>query len=131
MRPERRPCPLLPGVVLIGMLMGSGGCSFFKWTDPDGPAGPGIVVLERKAAGDIQGFNVYRVNQEDGTETQVNSRIVEPASEIADERGLLTYRVIDRGVLAGETYYYLFEEVRKDGSKHRWETPQMMTASPL
>ncbi len=117
--------------LLVPGLLGSSGCSVFNWKSESTSTEPGIVILERKASPDIQGFNVFRKDPEDGTESMVNSRLVEPASDIRDDRGLVPYRIIDRGVIAGTDYYYIFEEVAKDGTKTRWETPQLMTAQPL
>ena len=115
----------------ISCLLLQEGCSLVKWKKNHVENEPGIVILERKASPDIQGFNVYRVDPDDSTEEKVNSRLIKPSSNIQDEHGLVTYRVIDRGVIAGLNYYYIFEEVAKDGTKTRWDTPQMMTAQSL
>ncbi len=118
-------------LILVLILLFGNGCSFFKWRGEGTMNEPGIVILERKASANIQGFNVYRQDPDDGTESMVNSRIVKPSSNITDDRGLVTYRLIDRGVIAGLDYYYVFEEIAEDGTKTRWDTPQLMTAQSL
>ena len=118
-------------LIVLPLFFLSTGCSYFGMAQKATNIEPGIVILERKASPDIQGFNVYRVDPDDRTESQVNSKLVKPASDILDQHGLATYRVIDRGVIAGEDYYYIFEEVAQDGAKTRWETHQRMTAQPI
>lgn len=129
--PTKKSLAGLGGILVLFLPFFVGGCSFFGLTKDSPGNEPGIVVLERKASPEIQGFNVYRVDPDDGSRSLVNSRLVEPASEIADDRGLVTYRVIDRGVIAGQEYYYVFEEVAKDGTKTTWDTPQPIIAKSL
>lgn len=121
---DRLPCLSIPLLVLT-----LNGCSLIRngVQDP-GPVEPGRVVLRWKADGRFSGFNVYR-SQDDGPNIKVNASPVKPLS-VADS-GIVPYEFEERGLLAGRDYYYLLEEIARDGTTRLWETPRRAVAQPL
>jgi hypothetical protein len=64
------------------------------------------------------GFNVYKSDRSDEGFSLVNEETF-----IDSEGGPISgahYSFIDSDVLAGETYYYILEEIELDGSKNRY-----------
>lgn len=91
---------------------------------------PGEITLRWNGQPDLAGFNIYR-RTENGTDVKVNTSPVRPLVQHPGNRGLIPYQFVDRGVVTGEEYYYTFEQIEKNGATYRWETPRLMTASPL
>ena len=108
----------------------SGGCSLIRnaGVEEPEPVEPGRVVLRWKADSDFSGFNVYR-SQSNGTKVKVNTSPVKPLS--TSDSGMAPYEFEERGLIAGRDYYYLLEEIDREGATRVWETPRKAVASPL
>ena len=67
---------------------------------------------------DTDGFNLYRSPTVDGEFVQINDKLIPSKGD-----GLTgaSYTYDDKSVAAGETYYYLLEEVELDASTNRYE----------
>lgn len=67
---------------------------------------------------DTAGFNLYRSESPEGSQTQVNSSLI-PASPDPLAGG--AYEYTDRQVTAGRTYFYTLEEVEFSGTTTRYD----------
>jgi len=82
-----------------------------------GPAQAGVVV-EWTTANEVNtaGFNLYRSDSPDGPFVQINASLI-PASADPLTGGQYAYE--DTAVQAGQTYYYLLEDVEYSGQTTR------------
>ncbi len=76
------------------------------------------VVVEWSTATELDtaGFNIYRSDSPDGPFTRVNEELI-PASPNPLVGG--SYSFTDTDVVAGQTYYYLLEDVETGGTTTR------------
>ncbi len=65
------------------------------------------------------GFNLYRGTSRDNISSRINQQGIIPGRGNALAGSVYTFS--DVGVKAGETYYYLIEEVEYDGRLNRYE----------
>jgi hypothetical protein len=110
------------------------GCSLLGPKEPLKPSGPidpkpGEVVLQWKGNPHLKGFNIYR-RSENGNPIRVNKNPVKSLKSYTGGKQLLEFEYLDRGVLAGETYYYTLEEIDENGKTSMYETPISKTATP-
>lgn len=80
-------------------------------------ASPNVVTWETASEVNTAGFNVYRGPSVEGPWTQVNTTLIAPASDPV-RGGSYEYR--DTSAAAGESYYYLLEEIELDGASTRY-----------
>lgn len=83
-------------------------------------ANPASVQIEWDTATELDtaGFYIYRASQPTDEFVRVNQALI-PSVGNATSGG--SYRYADEDVAAGETYYYLLEEVENDSSANRYE----------
>lgn len=83
-------------------------------------AGPVSVHVEWTTATELNtaGFNLYRSTNPDGDFLQINDAMI--ASQGTPTTGS-SYTYIDRNVSAGQTYYYVLEEIELNAATHRYE----------
>lgn len=117
-------------LILVSLsVVAESGCSLVRnGRENLGPVEPSRVVLQWKADARFSGFNVYR-SEDDGTKSKVNTAPVKPLSESSS--GIVPYEFEERGLIAGREYYYLFEEIDRNGKTRLWETERKAVAQPL
>jgi hypothetical protein len=91
---------------------------------------PGEVVLQWKGDPNLRGFNLYR-SSENGSPVRVNGDPIKPLKLYTGGKGLVDYQYTDRAVVAGETYYYRYEEIGSNGKTTQWETPVQKVANAI
>ncbi len=74
------------------------------------------------------GFNLYRGTSQDDISSRINQQGIIPGRGNALAGSVYTFS--DVGVRAGETYYYLIEEVEYDGRLNRYEEDVFMYTVP-
>lgn len=91
---------------------------------------PPKVEISWETATELQtaGFNLYRSTTADGDFALVNRDKLIPSSGNATSGASYTY--VDTQVTAGETYYYLLEEIELDASSNRYEEDMFTYAVP-
>jgi hypothetical protein len=87
------------------------------------------IQIQWDTATELQtaGFNLYRSPTTDGEFVRINDKMV-PSQGDGLTGAAYTYR--DDSVTAGETYYYLLEEVELDSSTNRYEDDILAYAVP-
>ncbi len=83
-------------------------------------ANPASIQIEWDTATELDtaGFYIYRAGQPTDEFQRVNQKMI-PSVGNATSGG--SYSYADEDVAAGETYYYLLEEVENDSSANRYE----------
>lgn len=91
---------------------------------------PPKVRITWETATELQtaGFNLYRSTSPDGEFEQVNRDQLIPSQGTTTSGASYTY--VDSQVKAGETYYYLLEEIELDASSNRYEEDMFTYAVP-
>ena len=74
------------------------------------------IEWETETEIDTAGFNVYRSETEDGEFVRINEQLI--PSKGSSVSGA-SYSFVDKGVEAGQTYYYQLEDVELDNSSER------------
>ncbi len=77
------------------------------------------ITWETATEQNTVGFNLYRSVTADGAFTLVNQDQFIPSEGSAVSGA--SYAYTDNGVTAGQTYYYVLEEIEADGSSIRYE----------
>ena len=90
---------------------------------------PPPIEIEWETATEVAtaGFNLYRSQSEDGNYVQINEQMI-PSRGTAVSGATYTYE--DQNVEAGETYYYLLEEIELDASTQQYEEDKFSYTMP-
>jgi hypothetical protein len=90
---------------------------------------PTTIEIEWETATEVAtaGFNLYRSQMENGDFTQINERMI-PSQGTAVSGAIYTYE--DDNVTAGETYYYLLEEIELTATTRRYEDDKFSYTVP-
>lgn len=83
-------------------------------------AGPAEIEIEWVTETEFEtaGFNIYRSESPAGSFVQINERLI-PSQ--GDPAAGSAYAFLDRGVMAGQTYYYRLEEVEFNNSRSSYD----------
>lgn len=76
------------------------------------------VSWETATEQNTAGFNLYRAADPNGDFVLINAAMID--SQGSPVSGA-TYSYVDDTVQAGETYYYLLEEIEHDATRHRYD----------
>jgi hypothetical protein len=92
--------------------------------------GVGLLLLPRLTPPQIEiewvtgseyntvGFNIYRAEQAEGPLIQINERLIVAEGDAVSGS---QYRFVDQNVVAGQSYYYVLEDIEFSGSAQRHE----------
>lgn len=86
------------------------------------------ITWETATEQNTAGFNLYRSTDREGDFVLVNEDEFIPAEGTAVSGA--SYRYSDNSVEAGQTYYYVLEEIETDGSRLRYEDDLFEYAVP-
>lgn len=76
------------------------------------------ITWETATEQQTAGFNIFRSSTPDGEYALINEKLIN--SKGSPVSGA-SYTYIDENVEAGQTYYYLLEELENDSTKNRYE----------
>jgi hypothetical protein len=102
---------ILLAFLLLCMTAGGGYLAHHALTKGQAPS----VIIEWETASEINtvGFHILRANSPEGTFTRITQDLI-PASSDPLTESAYSYR--DTDVQAGQTYYYLLEDVENNGN---------------
>ncbi len=87
---------------------------------------PNVVTWETASEANTAGFNIYRGPTANGPWTQVNATLIPPSAEPV--RGG-RYEFRDTTARAGESSYYLLEEVELGGATNRYPPTRLQASA--
>ena len=76
------------------------------------------ITWETATEQQTAGFNIYRSSSADGDFVLINDKLIDSKGSTVSGAN---YTYIDENVEAGQTYFYLLEELENDSSKNRYE----------
>jgi hypothetical protein len=109
-----RSWQLLVAIGILWLLLGAALLAYWQRT----PASVEITWETATEQGTV-GFSLYRSQEREGEYTPINEDefIESSGSPVSGAK----YSYIDEDVNAGETYFYVLEEIEADGSRRRYE----------
>ena len=109
-----RSWQLLLAIGILWLLLGAALLIYWQRT----PASVEIT-WETATEQDTVGFSLYRSQEREGEYTPINE------DDFIESRGTAVsgakYSYVDEDVNAGDTYFYVLEEIEADGSRRRYE----------